>query len=41
MPNIDMSYFVDSEGNHGYFKDQTARDQIVNLSGLTVLNNAI
>lgn len=41
MPNIDMSYFVDSEGNHGYFKDTTARQQIGNLSGLTVLNNAI
>ena len=37
MPNIDMSYFVDSEGNHGYFKDQTARDQISRFTTPTLI----
>lgn len=32
-----MSYFVDSEGNHGYFKDQTARDQISRLTTPTLI----
>lgn len=31
MPNIDMPYFVDEDGNQGYFKDVTARSQIANM----------
>ena len=30
MPDFEMPYFVDGGGNKGYFKDSTAREQILN-----------
>lgn len=37
MPNIDMPYFVDKDGNQGYFKDVTAREQIADLTAKYVV----
>lgn len=42
MPNIDMPYFVDSEGNQGYFKDVTAMEQISDIrSNDNVLHGSV
>jgi hypothetical protein len=37
MPNIDITSFIDSEGNQGQFKDTTARQQISRLTTPTLL----